>query len=258
MPTTADDLALRFGDVRVARPDDHVDRAASSRCRTRARRSPAHRRRGTPRRRRRARPPRGSRRGTGAVGAGRNAQHDLGHARDAGRQRGHQHRRRVAAPARRARSNRPGRPGRRARAPRSPSARVGLPLALRLVPRHDLVAGELERGPQLAGRGARARPPISARRRPRARRASHPSKRAVRSRDGVVAAGPHVGDDLGDDAADVVARPRSGAGEPARRSPEMPRRSTRASMDGSTRTSDFRHRPPRVVASPAPRRHTGH
>ena len=46
-PSIADDgrdLALGLGDVRVARADDHVDRGDASRCRTRARRSPARRR----------------------------------------------------------------------------------------------------------------------------------------------------------------------------------------------------------------------
>ena len=46
----AGDLALGGGDVRVAGPDDDVDRAGWSRCRRRARRWPGRRRPGTPRR----------------------------------------------------------------------------------------------------------------------------------------------------------------------------------------------------------------
>ena len=93
------DLALRLGDVRVARARRSRRPRESSRCRRPARRSPARRRRGTPRRPPASRGRREDRVGHRAVGSGRHAQHDLRNTGDPRRERGHQHRRRERRPA---------------------------------------------------------------------------------------------------------------------------------------------------------------
>ena len=178
-PVDADDaehLPLGLGHVRVARPDDDVDRHGSisvpNASAAIACAPPMRYTSSTPASAAAARIDGGDR----AVGSGRHAQHDLGDARDARRDRGHQHRRRVA----------------RATAGHVAAGAVdrhddlvhldaeqfvtSLLLALGLVPRDDLVACQLERGAQ---RGAESR-----RARPTRRRAAPAGRRARRRRNG--------------------------------------------------------------------------
>ena len=146
MPTVAEHLPLRLDDVRVPGSDDHVDWTQRSRaeCHRRDRLRAADRVDLVDLRDR----------GRGQdgvvdvpVGAGRRTQHDFGNAGDAGRQRGHQHRRRERrAPAGHV-AARPDRPATTCSVTDTPRRSCcGSRSRLRLVPRDDLVAGELERG----------------------------------------------------------------------------------------------------------------
>ena len=92
---------------------------------------------------------------------GRDAQHDLGHAGDPGRHRGHQHGATGSGAGRRARSSRPGRPGRWSSRTTMPSARRCSASAWSWARWKAAMpaGGRLERGAQPRGRWRRGRPP---------------------------------------------------------------------------------------------------